>query len=32
VGAVQALVCMLLTAVFTMPIAQHDNGPEQAPV
>src|ERR1700719_3882269 len=30
VGVVQALVCMLLTAVFTMLIAQHDHGPEHA--
>lgn len=28
VGVVQALVFMLLTAVFTMLIAQHDHGPE----
>jgi F-type H+-transporting ATPase subunit a len=28
VGVVQALVFMLLTAVFTMLIAQHENGPE----
>jgi F-type H+-transporting ATPase subunit a len=32
VGVVQALVFMLLTAVFTMLIAQHDHGPDQAPV
>lgn len=32
VGIVQALVFMLLTAVFTMLIAQHDHGPEQAHV
>jgi F-type H+-transporting ATPase subunit a len=32
VGIVQALVFMLLTAVFTMLIAQHDHGPDQAPV
>src|SRR6266487_1928704 len=32
VGVVQALVFMLLTAVFTMLIAQHDHGPEHAPV
>ena len=32
VGVVQALVFMLLTAVFTMLIAQHDHGPEEAPV
>ena len=32
VGVVQALVFMLLTAVFTMLIAQHDHGPEQAHV
>jgi len=32
VGVVQALVFMLLTAVFTMLIAQHDHGPEQTPV
>src|SRR5438552_3300946 len=32
VGVVQALVFMLLTAVFTMLVAQHDHGPEQAPV
>jgi F-type H+-transporting ATPase subunit a len=32
VGVVQAMVFMLLTAVFTMLIAQHDHGPEQAPV
>src|SRR6266700_2274800 len=31
VGIVQALVFMLLTAVFTMLIAQHDHGPDQAP-
>jgi F-type H+-transporting ATPase subunit a len=30
VGIVQALVFMLLTAVFTMLIAQHDNGSEHA--
>lgn len=30
VGVVQALVFMLLTAVFTMLIAQHDHGPEHA--
>src|SRR6202171_2650479 len=30
VGVVQALVFMLLTAVFTMLIAQHDSGPEHA--
>ena len=30
VGVVQALVFMLLTAVFTMLIAQHDTGPEHA--
>jgi F-type H+-transporting ATPase subunit a len=30
VGIVQALVFMLLTAVFTMLIAQHDHGPEHA--
>lgn len=30
VGIVQALVFMLLTAVFTMLIAQHDTGPEHA--
>src|SRR5437016_9364378 len=30
VGIVQALVFMLLTAVFTMLIAQHDHGPERA--
>ena len=30
VGVVQALVFMLLTAVFTMLIAQHDQGPEHA--
>jgi F-type H+-transporting ATPase subunit a len=30
VGVVQALVFMLLTAVFTMLIAQHDNGSEHA--
>ena len=30
VGVVQALVFMLLTAVFTMLIAQHDHGPERA--
>lgn len=30
VGFVQALVFMLLTAVFTMLIAQHDHGPEHA--
>src|SRR5438477_10116732 len=30
VGIVQALVFMLLTAVFTMLIAQHDDGPEHA--
>jgi F-type H+-transporting ATPase subunit a len=30
VGIVQALVFMLLTAVFTMLIAQHDSGPEHA--
>ena len=30
VGDVQALVFMLLTAVFTMLIAQHDHGPEHA--
>jgi F-type H+-transporting ATPase subunit a len=30
VGIVQALVFMLLTAVFTMLIAQHDHSPEQA--
>src|SRR5947207_9461547 len=30
VGVVQALVFMLLTAVFTMLIAQHDEGPEHA--
>jgi F-type H+-transporting ATPase subunit a len=32
VGIVQALVFMLLTAVFTMLIAQHDHGPEKAHV
>jgi F-type H+-transporting ATPase subunit a len=32
VGIVQALVFMLLTAVFTMLIAQHDHNPEQAHV
>jgi F-type H+-transporting ATPase subunit a len=32
VGVVQALVFMLLTAVFTMLITQHDNGPEHAHV
>jgi len=32
VGIVQALVFMLLTAVFTMLIAQHNHGPEQAHV
>src|SRR5919201_2299080 len=32
VGVVQALVFMLLTAVFTMLIAQHEHGPDQAPV
>ena len=32
VGVVQALVFMLLTAVFTMLIAQHNHGPDQAPV
>jgi F-type H+-transporting ATPase subunit a len=32
VGVVQALVFMLLTAVFTMLIAQHDHGPEHTPV
>ncbi len=32
VGVVQALVFMLLTAVFTMLIAQHDHGPEHAHV
>jgi len=32
VGIVQALVFMLLTAVFTMLIAQHDHSPEQAHV
>jgi F-type H+-transporting ATPase subunit a len=32
VGIVQALVFMLLTAVFTMLIAQHDHGPEPAHV
>jgi F-type H+-transporting ATPase subunit a len=31
VGIVQALVFMLLTAVFTMLIAQHEHGPEHAP-
>src|ERR1700704_4551634 len=30
VGVVQALVFMLLTAVFTMLIAQHESGPEHA--
>jgi F-type H+-transporting ATPase subunit a len=30
VGVVQALVFMLLTAVFTMLIAQHDHGPGEA--
>ena len=30
VGVVQALVFMLLTAVFTMLIAQHEEGPEHA--
>jgi len=30
VGIVQAMVFMLLTAVFTMLIAQHDTGPEHA--
>ena len=30
VGVVQALVFMLLTAVFTMLIAQHEHGPEHA--
>jgi F-type H+-transporting ATPase subunit a len=30
VGFVQALVFMLLTAVFTMLIAQHQEGPEHA--
>ena len=30
VGFVQALVFMLLTAVFTMLIAQHEDGPERA--
>ena len=30
VGFVQALVFMLLTAVFTMLIAEHEEGPEQA--
>src|SRR6266702_3784374 len=30
VGIVQALVFMLLTAVFTLLIAQHDHGPEHA--
>jgi len=30
VGVVQALVFMLLTAVFTMLITQHDHGPEHA--
>src|SRR6266702_1349671 len=32
VGVVQALVFMLLTAVFTMLIVQHEHGPDQAPV
>jgi F-type H+-transporting ATPase subunit a len=32
VGVVQALVFMLLTAIFTMLIAQHDQGQEHAPV
>jgi len=30
VGIVQAMVFMLLTAVFTMLIAQHESGPEHA--
>jgi F-type H+-transporting ATPase subunit a len=30
VGFVQALVFMLLTAVFTMLIAEHQEGPEHA--
>jgi F-type H+-transporting ATPase subunit a len=30
VGVVQALVFMLLTAVFTMLIAQHEEGPEHS--